>query len=175
MTVLHMRPALFIVILAIGAGMLLPGGAAARRDGTVATGKFGSVVWRLSATDAADGSYCLTMTLPSRSGGAASACGSIFGSSAGQAHGISFLAHTGRPAPDYIVGPVTATAKTVVITLSNGTTLQAKVSAPPREMTGKIAFYVTQLPRSAAATHLQALNGKGRPVAHLTVRLIPHR
>jgi hypothetical protein len=171
--VLHVRPTLLTFILAIAATMLLSGCAAARRDGTIATGRFGTAAWRLSATDAADGTYCVTMTLRSRSGGGGTSCGSIFGRSVGQAHGISFLDHVGRPAPDYIVGPVTATAKTVVITLSNGTTLQTKAIAPPRGMTAKIAFYVTQHPCPADATHLHALNSKGRPVAHLTIPLLP--
>ncbi len=30
-------------------------------------------------------------------------------------HGISYLAHTGRPAPNYVVGPVIAKARSVQI------------------------------------------------------------
>jgi hypothetical protein len=58
--------------------------AASVRSGTqprraVASGRFGTVPWRFLATDASDGSVCLTLMLPQRSGGGSSEYGSIFG------------------------------------------------------------------------------------------------
>lgn len=132
--------------------------------GTIASGMFGRIAWRLSATDAADGSFCVTVKLSLHSSGGATACGSIYGP---RAHGITYLAHTGGPEPDYIVGPVVATARTVEITLSNGATLRTKTIAPPKGMTTKIAFYVAQLPCPATPTRLEGVDRLGHIRASL--------
>lgn len=134
---------------------------------TVASGTFGNVAWRLSATDSASGYVCLTMRLPQRSW--SRACGSIFGPTAGRAHGLTYLAHTGRPAPDYIVGPVVATAKTVIIVLSNGRTLTGKAIPPPKGMTAKIGFYAAALPSGARPSSVRGIDAGGRIVAHLDI------
>ena len=150
--------------------LMLGGSSSAAGLGMVAYGTFGAVSWKLSATDTADGHFCLTMALPERGGGRSSACGSIFGLAAGRAHGITFLAHTGRPAPDYIVGPVVATAKTVVIALSSGKTIKTRTIAPPTGLTGKISFYVAELPCPAEATSVRGIDAGGHDVAHLAIR-----
>ena len=142
-------------------------------DGIVAKGTFGTVPWTLAATDSADGQMCLTMTLPQRLGGGSTECGTIFGHAPGDPRGITYLAHSGAPVPDYIVGPVTARAKTVVIALSTGKTIKTRTIAPPRGMTAKIAFYVTALACPARATSVRGLDASGHVVAHLTIRLLP--
>jgi hypothetical protein len=138
--------------------------------GTVARGAFATVAWKLSATDSADGHVCITMTLDRRRSGSSGACGSIFGPDAGRAQGITYLAHTGAPAPDYIVGPVRSRAKVVVIALSNRKTIRTKTIAPPKGMTAKIVFYVAKLPRAARLTSVRGLDAGGRVVAHLATR-----
>lgn len=139
--------------------------------GSVASGSFGAFAWRLSATDSADGHVCLTMTLAHHVGDSSSECGSIFGPEAGKADGITYLAHTGAPAPDYLVGPVDARAKVVVIALSTGRTIKTNAVAPPKRMTAKIAFYVAQLPCPARPISVRGLDANSRVVAHLA---IPH-
>jgi hypothetical protein len=160
----------FAVVEALVLALVLAASASAAQSGVVASGAFGVVGWKLSATDSRDGYVCLTMTLPQRLGGRSSECGAIFGPGAGQAHGITYLAHTGAPAPDYIVGPVLATAKTVIIAFSNGKTVRTKTIAPPRGMTAKIAFYVTALRCSALPTSVRGLDTTGRVVAQLAIR-----
>ena len=92
---------------------------------------------------------------------------------AGRAHGISYLAHTGAPAPDYIVGPVVASAKTVVIALSTGKTIRTKTIAPPKGMTPKIAFYAAELPCPGRPTSVRGLDAAGRTIAHLAIHQLP--
>ena len=163
--------AVSLASLALVAVLMLGAPSLAATSEMVASGTFGPVSWRLSATDSADGHFCLTMTLPQRHGG--SECGSIFGPTAGQAHGITYLSHTGGPAPDYIAGPVVATAKTVIIALSNGKALRTRTIAPPKGMTTKIAFYVAELPCPVHATSVRGIDGAGRNVAHLAIHFLP--
>jgi len=137
--------------------------------GTVANGTFGTVTWKLSATDSADGHVCITMSLRQRRSDSSAECGSIFGPEAGRARGITYLAHTGAPAPDYIVGPVTALAKSVVIAFSNRRSIRTQTVAPPKAMIAKIAFYVAKLPCPARPTSVRGLDARGRVVAYLGI------
>ena len=166
---------------AVGGVLLLPGSAVARHEappgkpapsspGTVATGTFRGGAWKLTATDSADGSYCVTMTVPARHEDSSTGCGSIFGAGG---HRISYLAHTGAPLPNYIVGPVVATARVVQITLSNGEILGTATIAPPARLSKKIAFFRAELPCAAYPTRLVALDRAGRTVAQLDIRLRP--
>jgi hypothetical protein len=160
-------------VFALAAGLVLassfavPGWGAS--TGTVTSGTFGTFAWKLSATDSADGYVCLTMTLLQHPGDRSSECGSIFGPQAGRAHGITYLAHTGRPAPDYIVGPVIASAKSVLVALSNRKTIRTRTVGPPNGMTAKIAFYVAKLPCPARLLSVRGLDSGGRTVAHLSI------
>lgn len=160
----------FAITGALAAVLMLGAPSLATTSGTVASGTFGTVAWKLSATDSADGRFCLTMTLRGR--GRSSHCGFIFGLAAGQAHGITYLAHTGAPAPDFIVGPVVATATTVVTALSNRKAVRTKTIAPPKGMTRKIAFYVAELPCPAHATSVRGIDAAGHTVAHLAIRFL---
>jgi hypothetical protein len=140
----------------------------------VASGVFGGAAWTLSASDSPDGHVCVTMALPHH-GGRASECGSILGPQAGRAHGITYLSHVGAPAPNWIVGPVLARAKTVVITLANGDKLTAKTIAAPTPLTAKIGFYAAQLPCPVRPTRVTGFDASHRAVANLTIRLLPLR
>jgi hypothetical protein len=146
---------------------MFAGAGLAASSATVASGTFGTVTWKLSATDSAGGYVCLAIALPRHAG--ASECGSIFGPSAGRAHGITYLAHTGVPAPDYIAGPVVATAKTVVVALSTGQTIETRTIAPPTGMTREIAFYATELPSRGQPVSVRGVDKAGRTVARLAI------
>lgn len=154
----------------VGVAMLLTAqGSAASSKIVVASGAFGTASWTLSATDSPDGHVCLTMTLPHH-GGSASECGTIFGSQAGQARGITFLTHTGAPSPNYIVGPVLARARTVTIRLASGTSMTTKTIAPPSGLTSKIRFYAAQLPCPTRPTRVTGFDSAHRVVADLKIR-----
>lgn len=144
-------------------------GSAAPAKIVVASGVFGTASWTLSASDSPDGHVCLSMTLPHH-GGSASECGAIFGPQAGRAHGITFLAHTGVPLPNYVVGPVLARASTVDIRLSSGKTMTTKTIAPPRRLTSRIRFYAVQLPCPTRPTRVTGFDASHRMVADLTIR-----
>jgi hypothetical protein len=94
---------------------------------TVASGVYRQVLWALAASDSPSGSYCIAMQRP-RGRLDVSGCGSIF---AGQAHGVSYLAAAGTPAPDYIVGPVVSKAVRVSVTFSDGSKLTIPTVPPP--------------------------------------------
>ncbi len=158
---------------AVAGVLLVPGPAVARREAqlaspaTVATGTFRGGAWKLTAIDSADGSYCLTMTVLARHEDSSTGCGSIFGAGS---HRISYLAHTGAPLPDYVVGPVVATARTVQITLSSGEVLGTATVAPPARLSKKIAFFRAELPCAVYPTRLVALDSAGHTVAQLAIR-----
>jgi hypothetical protein len=159
--------------LVLASFFAMPGSGAS--TSLVAVGTFGTSAWKLYATDSADGHVCLTMTFPRHLGDRSAECGSILGPQAGKARGITYLAHTGAPAPDYVVGPVIASAKSVVIALSNKTTIRAKAVVPPKGMTPKIAFYVAKLPCPAPLISVRGFDAGGRVVAHLAIPQLPPR
>jgi hypothetical protein len=163
------RPRLFAVVGAVVVVSVLAALGSAAPVGSVASGRFGAVPWTLSATDSPDGKVCLTMTLPRHFGGTGGGCGSIFGPGAGRSQGITYLAHTGNPSPDYIVGPVVAMAKTVLIALSDGKVIRATTIAPRKGLTSKIAFYVAELPCPARPTSVRGVDTAGRTIARLTI------
>lgn len=150
-----------LVLLAVGAS------SAASPSRTVAFGRFATTPWRLSASDSSSGSFCLAMTLLRHL--SSSECGSIARQGAGRIRGITYLAHSGALAPDYIVGAVVGTAMRVVITVTTGRPLTTKTIAAPDGMTSKIAFYVENLPCSEQPTSVRGLNAAGRTVAYLVI------
>jgi len=128
------------VVFASIVGIALVGAAAAAAAGdvTVTSGVYRHVSWALVASDGPSGSYCITMQEP-RGRLDGSGCGSIF---SGQAHGISYLAHDGIPAPDYVVGPVVAKAVRVSVTFADGSHLTIPTVPPPPGLAKNIRFYV---------------------------------
>lgn len=136
----------------------------------IATGSFSGVPWELAGDDGPDGSYCLTLKIPatSKSVGTES-CGSIRVPGRYGPHGISYLAHIGAPRPNYVVGPVVASARAVEIKLADGTTLRSTTIAPPSNLFSGIRFYAAELPCPARPTRLMAFEGRRQPVARLTL------
>jgi len=146
-----------------------------RRDpgfGTVASGRWEGTPWVLTAVDDASGWWRLTMSVGTRhSLGSAGygGAGYIHPSAAkgSRAVGISFIAHRGPTLPDFVVGPVVATASEVEVTLSNGATIRTPTMAPPRGLASDIAFYVVQIPCPVWPVAVRGLDPSGRVVAHL--------
>ena len=149
--------------LAVFAACFAVAAATAAGDVTVWSGGQRHVAWSLVATDGESGSFCLTMRKKGRLD--ASECGSIFG---GPAHGVTYLAHFGRPGPNYIVGPVVARARRIVVSLSDGTELVIPTIAPPRGLVPSIRFYVRLMPcRSVQVRRIVGINANGRTVASI--------
>jgi hypothetical protein len=139
--------------------------ATAAGDVTVWSGVREHVVWSLAATDGPHGSFCITMRNEQRLD--ASECGSIFES---PSHGVSYLAHFGRPGPNYVVGPVVATASRVTVSLSNGTSLTIPTIPPPSGLARNIRFYVRVIPcRAVAVRGILGTNAAGYTVASLQI------
>jgi hypothetical protein len=162
--------AVSVVVLALGVTHY----SSASSFALIARGSFSGVAWRLTGSSSRDWTYCLNMKIPasSKSGGSG-ACGSIYVPGRYGPDGITYAAaHAGRPLPGWVVGPVVATARIVVIKLSNGDTLRVKTIAPPAALFAGIRFYVAELPCPGTPSRFTARDGSGRVVAHLDLR--PH-
>ena len=136
--------------------------ATAAGDVTVASGVYRHASWALVASDGPSGSYCITMQQP-RGRLDGSGCGSIFG---GRAHGVSYLAHNGTPAPDYVVGPVVSKARRVLVTFTDGSHVTLRTIPPPAGLARNIRFYVQLMPcRSTQPKRIVGTDSGGRVVA----------
>jgi hypothetical protein len=170
------RARLFALFVAVMVFVLLLGRAdysSASSSALIAHGSFSGVPWQLTGSSWSDGTYCLNMKIPasSKSSGSES-CGSIHGRGRYGPHGISYGAHSGRPLPGWVVGPVVPTARVVEIKLSTGNTLRVKTIAPRRAVSTGMRFYVAELPCPEWPTRFTARDGGGRAVAHIELR--PH-
>jgi hypothetical protein len=82
------------------------------------------------------------------------------------ARGITYLAHQGRPGPNYIVGPVIATATHVVITYANGARITVPTIAAPAGLAPNVSFYVHMTPcQTLRPISIAGVNAHGRVVA----------
>jgi hypothetical protein len=133
-------------------------------DPTVKIGRWHGITWKLTAQDGPDGSYCVAMRTPNRTN--SRSCGSI------REHGISYLAHTGRPAPTYVVGPVIARARSIQIKFFDRPPVRTSTIAPPPTLDPGTRFFVAILSCPATPRSFVARNAAGRIVAQL---VIPHR
>jgi hypothetical protein len=108
--------------------LVAPAATAAHAVGeiTVKSGRWHGIKWEFKA-QAADGEYCVAMTI-GRGAEDGRGCGPM------DEHGISYLAHTGRPAPNYVVGPVIAKARSVQIKFFDRPPLRISTIAPPRTL-----------------------------------------
>jgi hypothetical protein len=95
----------------------------------------------------------------------ASECGSIFNR---LNHGVSYLAHIGRPAPNYVAGPVIATATHVSLTFKDGTHLRLPTILPPRGLAPNIRFFIDFMPcRTSDPVRIVGTDANQRIVASL--------
>jgi hypothetical protein len=126
---------------------------------TVISGRWHGIKWELTANTGRDGSYCIVMTVGRDED--ARSCGSIGN------EGISYLFHTGRPAPTYVVGPVIAKARSVQIKFFDRPPIRISTIAPPRTLYRGIRFFAAMLPCPATPRSFVARNAAGRIVAQL--------
>jgi hypothetical protein len=134
-------------------------------ESTVKIGRWHGIKWKLTAGTWPDGSYCVAMTVGGGSEDGRS-CGSI------RKEGISYLAHTGRPAPGYVVGPVIAKARSVQISFFDRQPIRTSTIAPPPTLDPSTRFFMAILPCPATPRSFVARNAAGRVVAQL---IIAHR
>src|SRR5688500_12369206 len=128
---------------------------------TVISGRWHGIKWELTANTGSDGSYCIVMTVRRTDYGRS--CGSI------RNKGISYLTHSGRPAPDYVVGPVIAKARSVQIAFFDQRPIRISTIAPPRTLYRGIRFFAAILPCPATARSVVARNAAGRIVARIAI------
>jgi hypothetical protein len=131
---------------------------------TVASGRWHGMKWEFKA-QAADGAYCIAMTV-GRGLEDGRSCGSM------GKHGISYLAHHGRPAPNYVVGPVIAKARSVQIKFLDRPSVRISTMAPPPTLDRGMRFFAVILACPATPRSLVARDAAGRVVAQI---VIPNR
>lgn len=149
--------------------VVIAAGAGAVSGPTVASGHWDGTAWSMTASDDASGAWSISMSFGGKPQGSEGGSLHLFRPvQKGQlAVGISFLAHTGIPRPDYVVGPVVSKATEVVITLSNGAVIRTRTIPPPKGFAPDIAFYAAQSPGSGPVVSAVGLDAAGRVVAHL--------
>jgi hypothetical protein len=135
---------------------------------TVRSGRWHGIKWEFRAQSGSDGSYCVAMRVSGRENGRS--CGSIRGEG-----GISYLAATGRPVPDYVIGPVIAKARSVRIRFFGRPPISISTIAPPATLDPGTRFFAAILPCPATPRSFAARNASGRIVAQLVIahRLAP--
>jgi hypothetical protein len=158
------RTAVVAAVVASFAGSSAVRGAAS--ETVIATGHWSGVSWRMSAIDYATGDYCVFMAVPATVTQPSESCGPL---ALKGGHAISYMAHTGKPRPDYIVGPVLATARLVEISLANGKALKAQTIAPRLGLAQSLRFYAEQLPCGVRVTRVLARDRRGRIVAQRSI------
>ncbi len=127
---------------------------------TVKSGRWHGMKWEFKA-EAADGEFCVAMTV-GRGAEDGRSCSSI------REEGISYLAHTGRPAPNYVIGPVIAKAS-VQIRFLDRTALRISTIAPPPTLDRGTRFFAAILACPATPRSLVARNAAGRVVAQIVI------
>lgn len=128
---------------------------------TVKSGRWHGSKWTFTARTGSDGSYCIDLHVAGL--GEGRSCGSI------RDRGISYMAHSGRPAPNYVLGPVTARARYVHISFFDRPPIRTSTIAPPpkSELDRGIRFFVAILPCPTTPRSFVARNAAGRVVAQL--------
>jgi hypothetical protein len=131
---------------------------------TIKSGRWHGMKWKVTARTGSDGSYCIDMEISGRLDGRS--CGSIRDRGS---RGISYMAHWGRPTPNYVIGPVIAKARSVHIRFFDRPPIRISTIAPPRtpELDRGIRFFTVILPCPATPRSLVARDAAGRVVAQI--------
>jgi hypothetical protein len=145
--------------------LFAPAGADAHAlsETTVKSGRWHGVEWELRAQTWSEGSYCVAMTIGGREDGRS--CGSI------REDRIAYAARSGRPAPNYVVGPVIGKARSVEIKFFDRPTIRIATIRPPRKlepgtsMYAGTRFFAAVLSCPATPRSLVARGAAGRIVA----------
>ena len=145
--------------IARGTGPASAGSAASKVK--VASGMFHGVPWTLRARDSRDGAWCMSLTV---AGEATSTCDKLTLSN--RRSSVNYFGHLGRPGPDYWAGPITATAKSVVLTYTDGRRVSVPTILAPKGLVRQVSFYVFLTPcRTPAPKRIVGLDAQGRVVA----------
>jgi hypothetical protein len=127
---------------------------------TVKSGRWHGITWEFTTEGSfGGGSYCVAMAIRGREAGRG--CGAT------PKKGITYIAHTGRPAPDYVIGPVVAAARSVQITFFDRPPIRAPTIRTRDRSTRYFAVVVTC---PATPKSFVARNGAGRIVARFALR-----
>jgi hypothetical protein len=135
----------------------------------VKSGHWAGMPWTLAASDTADGHVCLFLRQPAQRAGG-SFCGLVRRSPirAGGSYGLAFS--SGYSGVSYVIGAVPATARTVEITLSNGSVIATPTISPARGLAGNVDFFSVAVERTCTAyeTSIIARDAAGHIVATWT-------
>jgi hypothetical protein len=162
--------------IAAAATLPLPAAAAQARATTALTGTSGAGTWSL-LLERHRGGLCLqvrTVTPDGFASNSSAACVSpalrFFGGVVGQGNGVRTVA--GAPVVAAVAGVVTATARRVVVRLTNGSELRAAARRPPRalrkvngERLRVFGADALAIPPGARIARLTAYDARGRSVA----------
>jgi hypothetical protein len=140
-----------------------PALAGAAVEATVKTGRWHGVKWEFRAGAWRDGSYCVAMLIRDRENGRA--CGNVRGQG-----GIGYIAAVSRPLPDYVIGPVVTTARSVRIEFFDRAPLRLSTIRAPRTLQGGMRFFMAIASCPSTPRSFVARDGRGRVVARFVVR-----
>src|SRR5689334_15854610 len=122
-----------VAVLAGGGAMRVASASPAAGQVKVASGVFHGVPWTLRAQDTKDGSWCMSLTL---AGKVASTCDKLDLSNTRRS--MNFFGHPGRPGPDFWAGPITAKAKRVVLTYTDGRSVSVPTIPAPTGLVNRV-------------------------------------
>jgi hypothetical protein len=132
-------------------------------DAHIKSGRSHGVNWEFRGGAWRDGSYCTAMLINGRE--ISRACGNVR-----KQDGIGFSAGgnaSDKRVPDFVMGAVVATARTVRIEFfDKRTPLRLGTIPAPRTLEGGVRFFVAVLPCSAKPRKLVARDAAGRVVGH---------
>jgi hypothetical protein len=170
-----MRLLATVLVAAFAAALVMPATAPARST-TALSGRSGAGTWSL-LLERHRGGLCLrvrTVTPDGFASNSSAACVSpalrFFGGVVGQGNGVRTVA--GAPVVAAVAGVVTATARRVVVRLTNGSELRAAARRPPRalrkvngERLRVFGADALAIPPGARIARLTAYDARGRRVA----------
>jgi hypothetical protein len=131
---------------------------------TLASGRWGSIPWRLAVSDNRLGGYCATVTVGSRP--PSQSCGAIIVPPPGRR--LSFFGQLGGPPsrPGFIAGAVSPKATEVEIILSNAAIIRTPTIAAAGMVAG-VRFFISQIPCPQMPMSFVARDASGQVVAVL--------
>jgi hypothetical protein len=133
----------------------------------VESGYWANIPWTVSASDTADGHVCLYLVLPAQRAGGSS-CSVVRRSPihAGGSYGLVFS--SGHQGVSYVIGAVTSTARTIKITLWNGSIITTRTISPPRGLSSNFGFFAVERTCKSDEKSIVARDAAGLTVARWT-------
>jgi hypothetical protein len=130
----------------------------------VKSGHWASTPWTLSASDTADGHVCLYLVLPAQKAGGSS-CSLVRRSQirAGGSYGLVFS--SGYQGVSYVIGAAPVAARTIKITLWNGSVITTRSISPPRGLSSNFGFFAVERTCKSDEKSIVARDAAGLTVA----------